>query len=219
MDKTTARLYRLDSYMKEFDAVVDRVGDNYVILDRTCFFPRGGGQAGDTGRVAGVRVIDTLSEEGDIKHITEANPPFGSGQSIHCELDWERRFRIMRLHSASHLVYYVMQEVFGSSCKPLSSGMLDEAKDRSDYAFNEPLDKAKLSVVEDRVNGLIMEALPIAHAPDPNEGGKFIWKVSPFPEMACGGTHVKNTLEIGRIALRRGSKPGKGRERIEVSLV
>jgi alanyl-tRNA synthetase len=218
MTQIPVQLYRLDPYMREFDATVTRIGENYVTLDRTCFYPQGGGQAGDTGQILGTRVLNTIIEEGEIRHVTGEKPPFKPGQLIHGELDWERRLRIMRLHSASHLVYYAMQEVFGSACKPASSGMLDEAKDRSDYLFNEPLDKAKLATVEERVNHLVADSLPITHATAEESGGRLMWRIEPFPPMACGGTHVKNTAEIGRIVLKRGSKPGRGRERVELTL-
>jgi alanyl-tRNA synthetase len=97
--------------------------------------------------------------------------------------------------------------------------MLDEVKDRSDYLFDEPLDRGKLAMVEDRVNHLIANRLPITHSLEPGSKERFLWKVAPFPAMACGGTHVRNTAEIGRVSLKRGSKPGRGKERIELTLV
>jgi alanyl-tRNA synthetase len=124
----------------------------------------------------------------------------------------------MRLHSASHLVYYAMREVFGDGCKPASSGLLDDVKDRSDYLFDEPLDKEKLTRVEKRVNQLIVEGLLIKHGVEPESEGRLLWRIASFPAMACGGTHVRNTAEIGRVSVRRGSKPGRGKERIELSL-
>jgi len=204
--------------MGEFDAAVTRAEDNFVVLDGTCFFPQGGGQAGDTGEISGSKIVDTLSDGEEVRHITEGAAPFKPGQLVHGAIDWQRRYRIMRLHSASHLVYYVMQEVFGDSCRPASSGMLDDVKDRSDYLFDEPLDRGRLALVEDRVNHLIANGLPITHSLEPGSKERLLWRVAPFPAMACGGTHVRNTAEIGRVSLRRGSKPGRGRERIELTL-
>jgi alanyl-tRNA synthetase len=215
----TILLFRLDPYMREIDATVTRVEDNFVVLDRTCFFPRGGGQAGDIGEVSGSKIVNTLSNGEEVRHITEGTAPFTSGQLVHGAIDWQRRYRIMRLHSASHLVYYAMQEVFGDRCRPTSSGMLDEVKDRSDYLFDEPLDRGKLAMVEDRANHLIANRLPITLSLEPGSKERLLWKVAPFPAMACGGTHVRNTAEIGRVSLKRGSKPGRGRERIELTLV
>jgi alanyl-tRNA synthetase len=219
MVELTITLYRVDPYQKEFDASVIRVEPNFIVLDQTCFYPQGGGQAGDTGEISGHRVVNTIIDGEEIRHITQDTPHLTAGQTVHGVIDWEQRYRIMRLHSAAHLVYYSMQEVFGAGCKPASSGMLDEVKDRSDYTFNEPLDKTKLAIVEEKVNNLITEALPITHNLEQGSGERLLWKVPPYPAMACGGTHVHNTDEIGRINLKRGSKPGKGRERIELTLV
>jgi alanyl-tRNA synthetase len=210
-------LFRVDAYMKEFDARVTGVEDSFVVLDRTCFFPRGGGQVGDTGELSCSRVVDTLREGDEVCHMLEDASKFHIDQLIHGVIDWDRRYRIMRLHSASHLVYYAMKEVFGVKCTPASSGLLDEVKDRSDYLFNAPLDRLKLAGVEEKVNQLITDDLPITHGQE-SEGVRLIWKVEPFPAMECGGTHVRNTAEIGRISLKRGSKPGRGKERIELTL-
>ena len=213
----TTLLFRIDPYLKEFDATIVSVDENLVVLDRTCFYPRGGGQVGDTGTISGVRVRDTLREDMEVRHIIEDNIGFRTGQVIHGVIDWDRRYRIMRLHSASHLVFYSMKEVFGNGCVPASSGQLDYVKDRSDYLFDTPFDKGKLADVESRVNGLIADGLPITHGLE-SDGERLLWRVSLFPGMECGGTHVRNTAEIGHITIKRGSKPGKGRERIELTL-
>jgi alanyl-tRNA synthetase len=213
----TILLFRIDPYKKSFDAKVLNIEKNLVILDQTCFFPQGGGQVGDTGEISGIRVVNTIKNGDTIQHILESDPNFPLNQQVHGQIDWERRYRIMRLHSAAHLIYFIMQEVFGKNCKPASSGLLDDKKDRSDYLFDEPVDRQKLIVVEERVNKLIQEALPITHEKSENED-RLIWKISIFDPMECGGTHVKNTKEIGKINVKRGSKPGKGRERIEISL-
>ena len=214
----TILLFRLDPYIREVDATVMRAEDGFVVLDRTCFFPQGGGQAGDTGEISGSKIVNTLSDGEEVRHITKGTTPFKSGQRVHGAIDWQRRYRIMRLHSASHLVYYAMQEVFGDRCRPASSGMLDDVKDRSDYHFDVPLDRGKLALVEDKVNLLIADGLPVTHSLEPGSEERLLWEVAPFPAMACGGTHIRNTAEIGRVSLKRGSKPGRGRERIELTL-
>lgn len=213
----TKKLFWENPYQIEFDATVTKVNGNSVVLDATCFYPRGGGQVGDTGYINGMRVVDTQAgEETDIVHILETKPSFGVGTLVHGKIDWERRYRIMRLHSAAHIVYYLMQEVFGEECKPASSGLLDEEKDRSDYLFEEKLDKEKLKVVEEKANQIIERGYEIKTW---SENGKRYWKLELFPTMKCGGTHVKNASEIGKIKVKRGKKPGRGRERIEISLL
>lgn len=206
-----------DPYVKEFTGKVASVDGVNVILDVTYFFPRGGGQTGDTGTIGGVNVVDTISQDGQIIHVMGIPPQFKVGETVQCAIDWEKRYRKMRLHSASHIVYYLMREVFGDSCTIASSGLLDENKERSDYLFEAPLDKAKLKEVEDRANALIAKGWEIRTYRDPVDHNVLHWEMEPW-KMECCGTHPKNTREIGHITITRGKKPGKGRERIEISL-
>lgn len=213
----TNKLFWKNPYQVEFDATITKIIGNSVVLDATCFYPKSGGQVGDTGYLEDFRVIDTsIDEDSDIIHSLETEPPLSVGTSVHGKLDWERRYNIMKLHSASHIVYYLMQEVFGKDCKPASSGVVDEKKDRSDYLFKEKLNKEKLIVVQERANQLISKGYEIETW---SENDKRYWKINPFPIMKCGGTHIKNVKEIGAIQIKRGKKPGKGRERIEISLL
>lgn len=211
----TKKLFWENPYQVEFDATVTKIVGNSVVLDATCFYPRGGGQVGDTGYLGGIRVVDTqVSEEIDIAHILEIKPSFNVGTLVHGKIDWERRYKIMRLHSVAHIVYYLMQEVFGKDCKPASSGLLDEHKERSDYLFKEKLDKEKLKAVEEKANQIIDKGYEIRTW---SENGKRYWKIELFPVMKCGGTHVRNSNEIGEIEVKRGKKPGRGKERVEIS--
>ncbi|MDI6896393.1 alanyl-tRNA editing protein [Methanocella conradii] len=210
-------LYFDDPYVKEFSSRVAAVDGNLVELEDTYFFPQGGGQTGDTGTIGGEKVVNVVAKDGRILHVMENATAFHVGDSVKCAIDWEKRYRKMRLHSASHIVYYLMREVFGEGCDIASSGLLDENKERSDYLFNGPLDKARLKEVEDRANALIAEGHDIKAYRDPADPSVLNWELGSW-KMQCCGTHPKNTREIGRIQLSRGKKPGKGRERIEISL-
>lgn len=213
----TVPLYWEDPYLKEFKARVVKVEGNRVALDRSCFYPRGGGQVGDTGLVENMKVLDTVKdEEGLVWHVLEGEASFSEGQEISGTIDWERRFKIMRLHSAAHVVYYMMLKVFGSECRPPTSGIVDDLKDRSDYLFSQGIDKEKLKQVEDLANQFISDGKPIKTWTD--EKGTRHWFVKGLPEMFCGGTHLRNTSEIGVVRVKRGSKPGAGKERIEITL-
>lgn len=218
MAEVTKRLYWENPYRREFEARVVALDGNEVILDETCFYPRGGGQVSDTGVIDSVRVIDVVdNEEGRISHVLEKPLSKMVGDKIHAEIDWEKRHRTMRLHSASHILYYVMQEVFGGEVKPASSGLVDEKKDRTDYLFETSLDQKKLKETEGKVNEIIRAAHEIKTWNEPSQNGKRMWKLDPFPVMMCGGTHVKNTKEIGQVEVSRGKKPGRGKERIEIT--
>jgi len=208
-------LYFDDPYVKEFASKVVAIEGNNVELESTYFFPQGGGQTGDSGTIGGAKVINTVKENGRTLHVMESAPK--AGDNVQCTIDWEKRYRKMRLHSASHIVYYLMHEVFGGSCTIASSGLLDEIKERSDYLFDGPLDKAKLQEVEDRANKLISEGGEIRTYRDPANPDILLWEMGTW-KMQCCGTHPRNTKEIGHIKLARGKKPGKGRERIEISI-
>jgi alanyl-tRNA synthetase len=210
-------LYFDDPYKKEFETIVMKVDGNNVELQDTWFFPQGGGQTGDCGTIGNASVVNVIAENGRIVHLLAQPPEFKVGDRVACSIDWEKRYRKMRLHSASHIVYYLMREVFGPECGIASSGLLDELKERSDYTFSVPLDKAKLKEVEDKANALIEEGREIRAYRDPENPDLLHWEMD-GRKMQCCGTHPRNAKEIGRISIGRGKKPGKGRERIEISL-
>jgi len=212
---TTGKLFWEDPYQKEFDAEVLEINGNQVVLDKTCFYPMGGGQVGDTGEINGMKVVDTRKDENDnIIHMLDGEPDFKVGDAVHGKIDWERRHKIMRLHSAAHISYHFMKEMF-PSCEYASSGIVDDKKDRLDYLFDQPIDKEKLIIVEQKANKFIQQGREIRTFTD--ENGRRHWNCE-MMQMFCGGTHVKNTNEIGRILIVRGGKPGKGKERIETIL-
>jgi len=214
---TTRKLFWEDPYQKEFDAKVLEINGNQVVLDQTCFYAKGGGQVGDIGEINGIRVVDTIKDEEEkIFHVLEKEPNFKAGDTIHGKIAWERRYSIMKLHSAAHIVYYFMVNVYGESCKPLTSGIVDENKDRLDYSFEQPIDKEKLKIVEQKANEFIESGKEIKWWTDEND--RRHWLVEGIPDMFCGGTHVKNTNEIVKVIVKRGSKPGAGKERIETLL-
>ncbi len=212
----TKKLYWETPYQKEFDAIVDRIDANKVILNQTCFYPKGGGQVGDTGELNGIRVVDTIKNDADeVIHILEKDPGLRPGDMVHGKIDWERRHKIMKLHSAAHIVYNFMQQVYPGA-KVASSGIVDDRKDKQDYMLPEGWNKEKLTIVEKYANDFIAADKEIKNWTD--TAGIRHWLVEGMPEMKCGGTHVRNTSEIGRIAVKRGKKPGAGKERIEISL-
>lgn len=217
---STILLFWKDPYQKEFDAKVVSVNGKEVVLDQTCFFPASGGQVGDIGFLNGHSVIDTHKNENYVvMHVLEKEPNFEVGHAVHGMIEWERRYRIMRLHSASHIVYYFMKEVFGPDIKLASPGIVNERKDIGDYLFKEKLDREKLALVEKGANEFIAKGYEIRTWSDEASPNVRYWETQGFPKMPCGGTHPKSLSEIGRIKVERGKKPGAGKERIEITLL
>jgi len=209
----TIRLYDKDPYLREFDGKVVSIVDNAVELDQTAFYAEAGGQSGDTGTLNGETVVYTrYLEDGKHVHIMEKPPSFKVGDTVHGVINWERRYRIMKLHSASHIMEYFLWKHFGHM-KRMGS-FVDESKDRSDYKYEERLDPELLKRVEEDTNRFLAEGHPIIITVD--EKGIRNWRCGPV-EMHCAGTHVRNTKEIGLIKLKR-KNPGRGKERVETSL-
>jgi len=208
------RLYDDDPYLKKTKARVVNINGNQVELDKTIFYPESGGQIGDTGTIGGVRVLDTHVRNDRILHETESSLQLFLDRNVEIVLDWGRRYRIMKLHSASHLMEYFLFQKLGHLDR--LGSFVDEKKDRSDYAYKGRLIPEDLIAVGEKINAFIREGHDITIESDPDQPGKRIWK-SGCIEMPCGGTHVLNTSEIGSIKLKR-KNPGKGKERVETSL-
>lgn len=210
----TEKLFRKDPYMREFAATVVKIEDKKVVLDRTCFYPRGGGQVGDTGYIGNTRVIDTEYENGEIVHMLESSPSFRENETVNCKIDWDRRYRIMRVHSASHIMEYLLFKVFGKL--KLLGSHVTEKRDSSTYEHSGRLDPQKLSEVERLANEFISRNLEINTWPNKEDPDYWYWKCGEI-EMPCGGTHPKNTSEIGKITIKRESG-GSGKEKVITSL-
>ncbi len=214
----TVKLFYQNPYQAEFEAKVVEVSGNNVVLDQTCFFPQGGGQVGDTGELNGVRVTDTIKSEDKKKifHVLE-KPALKVGDAVKGKIDWERRYKTMKLHSISHIVMYFMKEVFGDWCNALPAALVDDKKDRSTYTFKEPLNLEKLKLVEKKTNDFIAKGIDIKTWADAKNPDYRYWKCDMI-ELPCGGTSVKNTKEVGKIILEKGKSAGTGKQKIETML-
>jgi alanyl-tRNA synthetase len=211
----TVKLFNEDPYLVSFKGTVVKVDGNAVELDRTAFYPEGGGQLGDTGVLGGIRIVDTQKDNGTIQHILESLPVIGVGDEVDCEIDWDRRYRIMKLHSAAHIMEHFLWQRIGKIDRVGSR--VDEKKDRADYVYEGRLPADGLADAQIDTNVFLSEGHEITIRPDPDDPKIRIWRCGPV-EMPCGGTHVRNTSEIGVIKLKR-KNPGKGVERVETSLV
>jgi alanyl-tRNA synthetase len=211
----TKKLFNDDPYLTSFKAMVVKVDGDAVELDKTAFFPEGGGQVGDTGVIGGVRVVDTRKDNGTVQHVLEAPPVFRVGDEVEGVIDWDRRYRIMKLHSAAHIMEYFFWKTIGEIDRVGSR--VDEKKDRADYVYEGRLPAEGLAKAQEDTNSFLSEDHEITIHPDPERPEIRIWRCGPV-EMPCGGTHVRNTSEIGVVKLKR-KNPGKGVERVETSLI
>jgi Ser-tRNA(Ala) deacylase AlaX len=233
----TERLYQRDSYLRAFDARVTAVRPEGVVLDRTAFFPTGGGVLGDEGALTGPRgevhrVIETLDVEEGVLHRLD-HPGLAVGDAVRGELDWGRRYRLMRYHTATHVLTGAMFSDYGVR---VTGNQLTPDKARVDFAF-EQFDRAVLEEGFRRSNALVGQDLPVrisflpaAEAMARPELFKLetgfphdlrelrLVEIVGFDVQADGGCHVASLKEIGRLALTRCENKGKANRRVYFAL-
>ena len=209
------KLFWKDPYMKECYAKAAAIEGNKVWLDQTIFFAFSGGQASDKGAINGINVLEAVKQsEDEIYYVLEKEPDFKVGDNVKVEIDWEHRFKLMRLHSAAHIVYYFFIEKVGEQKVIGSNINIDKA--RLDFAYNESISQL-LPEIQEKAMEIINKSIEIKTFEDEKDPSRRLWECGKWI-MPCGGTHVKNTKEIGQIKLKR-NNIGAGKERIEVSLV
>ena len=205
----TLRLYYDDSYLTEFRArIVDASADRRrVYLDRTAFYPTSGGQPFDIGRLGGVDVTEVVDEEERIAHVlAEALP----ADDVSGMVDWPRRFDHMQQHTGQHLLSAVLIELFDAATVSFHLGV-----ESSTIDVNRSLDPGELRRAEKRANQLVFENRPVTVTyQDASEdlglrkatertGPIRIVSIEDLDRSACGGTHVRQTGEIGPILIRK----------------
>ncbi len=206
----TDRLYEEDSFLREFEArVTDCVPDGqefWVTLDRTAFFPEGGGQSGDRGSLGSAQVLDTQLKEDEVRHRTDI--PLEPGSTVQGLLDWDFRFTNMQLHSGEHILSGVVHGLYG--CNNVGFHM---GRDGVTVDFDRNLTPEEVADAEDRANRVIWEDRPVtARYLKPGEqldyrskkeltGPIRIAIIQDCDCCACCAPHVKRTGQVGLIKI------------------
>src|SRR5256714_1295797 len=214
---TTERLYYADSHLVEFDARVvavtaDSEGRAAVVLDRTAFYPTGGGQPADTGVLGGARVVDCVEAEGgEVLHVVEGEAP-RAGACVRGVVDWPRRLDHVQQHTGQHILSQAFVELYGAQTR--SFRMMTDAceidvdlGDPSDEKIESAVDRANEVVWDDRAvrvhNVTTEEAARMPLRKDSaREGELRIIEIEGFDFSPCGGTHARRTGEVGLVAAR-----------------
>ena len=236
----TECLFREDSYLKRSDArVVALTDQGGIVLDRTVFYATSGGQPGDTGvlvtqgggRTPIETVIYTDSAKSEIAHVAVAgSPPLKVGDGVSAEIDWDRRYARMRMHTALHLLSAVLPYA-------VTGGSVGETESRLDFDIPEAgLDKDDITA---KVNAMIgskaavssrwisdaeLEANPglvktMSVKPPMGSGRVRLIEIAGLDLQPCGGTHVRNIGEIGAVRVTQIEKKGKQNRRVRLALV
>ena len=233
----TEELFREDGYLKRCEATVTAVTESGFSVDRTVFYPMGGGQPGDTGFLifedgSKGEIVDTYKDRTSGLHLhvlSEDSVPPKVGDRVTLELDWARRYRLMRMHSCMHMLCAAVPQ-------PVTGGSIRDGSGRLDFDIPEPPDK---QAIEEKLNELIEADLPMAlrwitdeemdaqpelvrtmSVEPPRGSGKVrLVEFTGADLQPCGGTHVARTAEIGPVKIQSIKKKGKQNRRITVEFV
>ncbi|MHA1399436.1 MAG: alanine--tRNA ligase [Candidatus Heimdallarchaeaceae archaeon] len=237
-DVITEQLYYRDVYAKRFEAeIVNVVKKQYVILDKTLFYPTGGGQLHDTGKIIvngkEYRVIDVVKKGTAIVHKLDQESDLKKGMKIVGEIDWERRMDIMRHHTAVHIVNNAARQILGSHIWQAGAEKTEE-KARLDITHYKSVSFEQLQQIEYLANQIVLEHRPIKKQDyerdeaEKNFGftiyqggvvpGKklHIVEIEDWDIEACGGTHLDNTGDVGVIKLTNSERIQDGVVRLEI---
>lgn len=212
----TTKLFWDDPYLTECTAKVTSTDGNKVKLDRTVFFAFSGGQESDSGTIGGITVVNAVKQGEkesiiDIEYELEKVPDFRAGDEVEVKIDPQKRSNLRRLHSGAHIAYYFIVEKFGKM-KIIGSNIASE-KARVDFETQNNLGEG-LQEVEQKLNDYLSQGHQILRTKDEKHPDLLWWECS-LGKMPCGGTHARNTSEIGSLKLKRVTK-GAGKERIEI---
>jgi misacylated tRNA(Ala) deacylase len=234
---TTELLFRDDAYLRTATARVIAADAQGIVLDRTIFYPQGGGQVGDSGvlrRADGIAIAIAGTRKGEapdsVLHLpAEGSPLPAPGETLTLELDWDRRYALMRLHTALHVLSCVV-------VAPVTGGNIAPDKGRLDFDIDMTLLDA--AHIEREANALIargvatatvwitdaeLDARPelvktMSVAPPRGSGRVRLLSIPGIDLQPCGGTHVRNIGEIGAIRVTRIRSEGRRNRRVEIVL-
>ena len=211
----THKVFWDDPYQVELESTVSRVDGPCIELEETIFYAESGGQESDAGTIGGIQVIKAEKQGLSIVYTLEREPNFQAGAVVTTQIDWARRYALMKLHFAAEVILEVVTHRFPEMTKV--GAHISADKSRIDFEWHESI-KPLLPELQQQAQSVIdSHADIISDFSDTSEQRRY-WKVDGFAQVPCGGTHLKNTSEVGRIQLKR-KNIGKGKERIEISLV
>ena len=230
----TTELFREDAYLKSCNATVAGVGENSFSADQTVFYPLGGGQPGDTGTATwsdgSATIVDTrYGAGGEISHILEdGTTPPAPGTDVELTIDWDRRYRHMRMHTAMHLLGSILKY-------DVTGGNISGEKSRLDFNMEDTVDKEAvttalgelvradhpvscrwISEAELDANPQLVRTMSVQ--PPRGKGDIRLLEILDVDLQPCGGTHVRSTAEVGNVRVGKVEKKGRQNRRVNIHL-
>jgi misacylated tRNA(Ala) deacylase len=237
---TTIKLYWKDAYLKEFESIVEKAEGNTIVLKETLFYPTSGGAPNDTGKMTikgkEYQVVDVTKEGDEIIHVLDEMSDAAPGDAVQGRIDWERRYAVMRYHTALHLLDAVVEKNYSSG--KITGGQIFVDRARMDLDMPELNKEVALKIIE-QANAIALEghgvsareisreeALKIPNLARTEPGRQMIMGMSSIRLVEIegldfqmdGGTHVQNTNEIGKMSLNAYENKGAHRKRVDISL-
>ena len=227
-------LFVENSYLKEFESKILNIENNNIILEETVFYAKSGGQPGDTGKInlndKEINIIDTIYDQNKIiSHVCEDVSGLKIGDKIKGKINWQTRYKYMRMHSALHLLCSLIPY-------DVTGGQISYEKSRLDFNADEKIEKDE---IENNINQLVREDHKISYQwitneeldkqselvrtmsvkpPRTNQKIRLV-KIGNIDLQPCGGTHVKSTKEIGEIKIGKIENKGKKNRRVNILLI
>ena len=229
----TKKLFWEDAYIRDFDAKVESVDEVGVRLDRTAFNPRGGGLVSDIGKLNGADVVEVVKRDEEIYHVLGAGASVRPGEAVHGVIEWERRYRVMRMHTTAHILSAIVNRETGGLITGNQIAPVESRIDFSLEAFDRDMVEGYVRMANEaaaggaEVKSFFMkreEALntpgfvKLADALPPAVEQLRIVQIGWIDTQADGGVHVKNTSEIGEIVVNKIENKGKSNRRLYFSL-
>lgn len=208
----TKKLFWSEPYLRELPTRVAGVKGRDITLEETIFYAFSGGQESDHGSIGNHPVLKACKESREIVYTLDEGHGLMPGDPVVIRIDWDRRYRLMRLHFAAEIVLELVYRNLASVQKVGAHIAQDKA--RIDFQWHRNI-SSLFPMISSEAMRIVEADQDILSAFSDEENEERFWEISGFARVACGGTHLRKTGEIGAIDLKR-KNPGKGKERIEV---
>lgn len=212
---TVQKLFWDDPYLSEIETKVKSINGNIITVDRTIAYAFAGGQQSDSGNIGGFDIIDARKEGTEIYYTIEPEHILKIDDIVLMKIDWNKRYKIMRLHFAAEIVLELVYQNYNQPQK-IGANITDE-KARVDFIWNGNISEI-FPFLSEQLSMLVEKDLDIVSKFSNEESERRYWEIKGFAKVECGGTHIKRTGEVGSLKLKR-VNPGGGKERIEIYLI